>query len=139
MTLLVTPSTRRMLHDLEPVLPEMADVETEGAGRRYLDALRKREMASGAVRTAMDSMTLQLSEAIGSLARRTTVHQSMTPMPLRTISHLVSREDLAKYQAAVAAIPGNGEFRVLVVGPRAPYSFSRLSASGGAHGMNLAD
>ena len=56
MTLIVTPSTRRMLHDLEPVLPDMVEPESEGVGRRYLEALRKREMATAAIKTAMDEL-----------------------------------------------------------------------------------
>jgi hypothetical protein len=139
MTLIVTPSTRRMLHDLDPVLPDMVEPESEGVGRRYLEALRKREMATAEIKTAMDELAGRLAEAAGSLVRRATIHQTVTPMPLRTISHLVSREDLPRYRAAVDSVHGNGEFRFLVIGPRAPYSFSALSDSGGAHGMNLAD
>ena len=139
MTLIITPSTRRMVSDLEPVLPEMVDPDSDGVGHRYLDALRKREMATAAIRTAMDELADQLTQAAGPLARRTTIHQTATPLPLRTISHLVSRNDLAKYQTAVAAVHDSSEFRFLVIGPRAPYSFSALSDSGGAHGMNLAD
>ena len=38
MTLIVTPTTRRMINDLEPVMPEMAEMDTgmPGAGRAYL-------------------------------------------------------------------------------------------------------
>jgi hypothetical protein len=60
-------------------------------------------------------------------------------MPLRTISHLVRREDVPAYREAIETVRGGREFRFLVIGPRAPYSFSALSDSGGAHGMNLAD
>jgi hypothetical protein len=139
MTLIVAPTTRRIVKDLEPVLPEMLEPESEGVGRRYLTALRKREMATGAVRTAMDELAERLTDAVGSIARRTTIHQTVTPMPLRTISHLVARKDLAAYRASLESVHASGEFRFLVIGPRAPYSFSALSDSGGAHGMNLAD
>src|ERR1700749_3183788 len=49
MTLILAPSTKRMVNELKPVLPEMID-EGPGIGRRYLDALRARESATGAVR-----------------------------------------------------------------------------------------
>lgn len=139
MTLIVAPSTRRIVKELEPVLPEMLDAESEGVGRRYLEALRKREMATGAVRAGMDELAEQLTSAVGSIARRTMILQTATPMPLRTISHLVARHDLARYKASLERVHASGEFRFLVIGPRAPYSFSALSDSGGAHGMNLAD
>ncbi|HEY9228898.1 MAG TPA: hypothetical protein VIP11_19760, partial [Gemmatimonadaceae bacterium] len=60
-------------------------------------------------------------------------------MPLRTISYLVARRDVAKYKEAIAGVAAGREFRFLSIGPRAPYSFSALSDSGGAHGMKLAD
>src|SRR5512146_3281722 len=52
MTLILTPSTRRMLRDLEPVLPDLIESETTGMGKAYLNALRAREAATGAVRRA---------------------------------------------------------------------------------------
>jgi hypothetical protein len=67
------------------------------------------------------------------------VHDTSTPMPLRTISHLVLRRDVAAYQSAVAALEGDGQSRFMLIGPRAPYSFSALTDGGSAHGMKLAD
>jgi hypothetical protein len=140
MTLLVTPSTRRMIDDLEPVLPEMFDPKTQGVGRRYLDTLRKREMRSGEISHASDDITRKLVEAAGPLVHRTLDHQTITPMPLRTISHLVARDDVDRYKEAVGAVLSGRDFQFLVIGPRAPYSFCALgSDAGGAHGMNLAD
>ena len=137
MTLIITPSTRRMLRDLEPVLPEMLDASAPG--RAYLESLRKREAATGAVTDAINTLAAALEEAAGSLVRRATVHQAITPLPLRTISHLIAREDVARYKEAITGVRVGGEFRFLLIGPRAPYSFSALSDGGGAHGMKLAD
>jgi hypothetical protein len=139
MTLILTPSTRRMIRDLEPVLPEMFDAETEAPGHRYLDSLRRREAVTGAVKSAMDELAATLSHAAGSLVRRATVLEQVSPLPLRTISHLVGRDDVAAYKAAVTAVEAGGELRYLLIGPRAPYSFSALTDAGGRHGMNLAD
>src|SRR5438046_10072398 len=52
MTLLVTPSTRRMLRDLEPLPPELFEHSTVGVGRRYLESRRRRAVATGDVRDA---------------------------------------------------------------------------------------
>jgi hypothetical protein len=139
MTLIVTPSTKRMIRDLEPVLPEMFDAEGEGPGRRYLDTLRKREAKTGVVNAGIDDLARELSRAAGQLVRRATVLERVAPLPLRTISHLVARQDVAAYRAAVTSIEAGGDVRFLLIGPRAPYSFSALTDSGGRHGMNLAD
>src|SRR6266571_6761191 len=60
MTLLVTPSTRRMLRDLEPVTRLLRDLESSapdafehsspGAGRAYLESLRAKDTATRDVR-----------------------------------------------------------------------------------------
>jgi hypothetical protein len=139
MTLIITPSTRRMIRDLEPVLPEMFDSETEGPGRRYLDSLRRREATTGAIKSAMDELVRSLGRAAGSLVRRMTVLEQVSRLPFRTISHLIPRDQVAEYKAAVAGVEAGGELRFLVIGPRAPYSFSSLTDTGGRHGMNLAD
>jgi hypothetical protein len=139
MTVLITLSTPRMVRDLEPVIPEMLDVNTKGSGRRYLDTLRKREARSGEISEATDDIAERLDEAAAQFVERTLSHQTITPMPLRTISHLVRREDVAAYRDAIARVPKADDYRVLLIGPRAPYSFCALGAdSGGAHGMNLA-
>jgi hypothetical protein len=139
MTLLITPSTRRMIRDLEPVMPDMFDPSTGGVGRQYLEKLRRREMATGAVAHAADDLAERLNAAAMPFVRRAAVHQAVTPLPLRTISHLVGRDDIQPYRDAIGAVDGGKEFRFLVIGPRAPYSFSALSDTGGTHGMNLAD
>jgi hypothetical protein len=139
MTILITLSTPRMVRDLEPVIPETLDAHTKGAGRRYLDTLRKREARTGEISEATGDIAERLDEAAAPFVERTLSHQTITPMPLRTISHLVRREDVAAYRDAIDRVPKASDYRVLLIGPRAPYSFCALgSESGGAHGMNLA-
>jgi hypothetical protein len=140
MTVLITPSTRRMIHDLEPVIPEMLDTHTVGAGRRYLDTLRKREARTGEISVATDDLAEELGAAAKPYVVRTLAHHTVTPMPLRTVSHLVARDHIAAYREALERVANAGDYRFLVIGPRAPYSFCALSEdAGGAHGMNLAD
>ena len=140
MTLIITPSTGRMVSELEPILPEMFDSNSDGVGRRYLDTLRKREMRTGEINEATDHVAEALDEAARPFIRRSLAHQAVTPLPLRTISHLIARSDVEAYQTAVRAVEGEAGFRFLVIGPRAPYSFCGLTAgAAGAHGMNLAD
>lgn len=142
MTLILTPSTKRMMRDLEPVsVPEIVEQEA-GAGRRYLDALRAREAATAAVRRAMDTLAQRLGDAVMRFVRRTADHEQFTRMPLRTISHLVANEVVEQYRDALRTVKAGAEFRFLVVGPRAPYSFCAIGPDGaasGRHGIKLAD
>jgi hypothetical protein len=139
MTILIAPSTRRMLRDLEPVIPEMLEPARPGAGRKYLDTLRAKEAATGSIGRATEELAERIEGATVAFVRRSTVHHTGTPLPLRTISHLVAREDLEDYRLAMNEVDAGAEFRFLVIGPRAPYSFCALKSDGGKHGMNLAD
>jgi hypothetical protein len=140
MTLILTPSARRMIRDLEPVIPEMVDEPGKGVGKRYLETLRAREAATGAVRRALDGLAQRLAEAAQSFVLKVSVVEQFARMPFRSISHLISRDAVEPYRRAVTGVDASKEFQFLVVGPRAPYSFCALGASGGgSHGMKLAD
>ena len=139
MTLVLTPSTRRMLRDLQPVLPELIEGSESGPGKAYLHMLRAREAATGTVRRAMDGLAKRLIEATRSLVRETKTHDQGPRLPLQTLSQLIARPRVEEYQRAVSAVEAGREFRFLVIGPRAPYSFCSLGADGGMHGMKLAD
>lgn len=139
MTIILAPSVKRMVRDLEPVLPEIA-AEGAGAGRRYLETLRAREAAAGAVRRALDGLAQRLGDALQRFARRVSVQENQPPYSFRTISHLVAREEVDQYRTAIDEVRPPSDSRFIVVGPRAPYSFSSLSGgSGSIHGMKLAD
>jgi hypothetical protein len=139
MTLILTPSTRRMLRDLQPVLPELAEEEMRGPGTAYIHKLRARESAAGTVRRAMDVLAKRLTDATRALVRDTKVHDQSPRLPLRTLSQLIARPLVEDYRRAVDAVESGREFRFLLIGPRAPYSFCSLGADGGMHGMKLAD
>jgi hypothetical protein len=139
MTLLLTPSTKRMVNDLQPVLPDMVG-DGPGIGRRYLESLRAREAATGAVRQALDALAQRLAQAAHRFIRRVAVQDNLPRMPFRTVSHLISRDLVDQYRAEIGMVHPTGDFRFLIIGPRAPYSFSALGSAGsGAHGMKLAD
>jgi hypothetical protein len=138
MTLILAPSTKRMVSELVPLLPDMVEDEP-GVGRRYLETLRARETATGAVRQALDALGKRLSEAVDGLVRSVSVQENLAKMPFRAISHLVERELVDRYRDAARAVHPTSDYRFLIVGPRAPYSFSAISSTGGAHGLRLAD
>lgn len=137
MTLILAPSTRRVVADLVPVLPEMVG---EGAGKKYLESLRAREAATGSVRQALDALAQRLSEAAQDFVRRVSVHEDLAKMPMRAISHLIPRDLVDHYRESVGAVHPTADYRFIVVGPRAPYSFATLTDSaGGSHGLRLAE
>ncbi len=139
MTLILTPSTRRVVADLVPVLPEMVG-DDPGVGRRYLEALKQREAATGAVRQALDALAQRLSEAAEGFIQRVSVHENLAKMPMRAISHLIPRDLIDRYRDAVRAVHPTTDYRFLVVGPRAPYSFATLGPSGeGSHGLRVVE
>jgi gas vesicle protein GvpL/GvpF len=139
MTLILTPSTRRMLRDLQPVLPELVEGDMLGPGKAYLHVLRARQAATGTVRRALDALAKRLIEATRSLVRETRTHDQSPRMLLQTLSQLIARPRVEEYQRAVNTVESGREYRFLVIGPRAPYSFCSLGGSGGMHGMKLAD
>lgn len=139
MTLLITPSTRRMLRDLETPVPNSMDAVDESSGRRYLEGLKRREEASEDIREAASHLAAKLSAAAFPFVLRAAEHQPITRLPMVTISHLITRECAEQYRAAVEGVDTGGELRVLIIGPRAPYSFCALGGSAGMHGMKLAD
>jgi hypothetical protein len=54
------------------------------------------------------------------------------------LSHLISRSAVDSYRTTALAAAGEG-FRIVVDGPRAPYSFFLFSPRRGVHGMILAN
>jgi len=139
MTLLVAPSTSRMLRDLEPVLPTSASSSPHGPGRSYLESLRSREDSAGQVRAGAAEFAKRVGAAVGHFVNRATEHQPVTRLPMLTLSHLIARATVDEYRTTAQSVPPGAEFRLLVIGPRAPYSFCALRADdGGGHGMNLA-
>jgi hypothetical protein len=147
MTLLVTPSTRRMLRDLEPVFVGAVESEPDefehaplGPGRAYLEFLRAKGSAVGEMRGALSRLAERITSAVGVFVRSSAKHESVTRMPMVTLSHLIERGAADAYRATATAVPTGQELRVLVIGPRAPYSFCALpNTAHGSHGMNLAD
>jgi hypothetical protein len=147
MTLLVTPSTRRMLRDLEPAFaggggsePDEFEHSPLGPGRTYLESLRAKGAAVSEMRGALSRLAERIAVAVAVFVRRSAEHEAVTRMPMLTLSHLIERGAADAYRATAAAVPTGQELRVLVIGPRAPYSFCALpNTAAGSHGMNLAD
>lgn len=138
MTLIVTPSTRRMLRELEADGP--GDSPAPSPGTAYLNGIRQRERAVAARGSPARRLVERIQQAVSPLVKGQTTHEPVVRRLLLTASHLVDRGASEAYRAAVAGVETGSDLRVLVVGPRAPYSFCAVpETSLGTHGMNLAD
>jgi hypothetical protein len=139
MGVIIAPTLRRALSDLQPVTPSMLDAAERGAGLRYLERVRGRLAATERAGNARDSLAIRVSDAVAALVQaehridpRAEGHGGGT----FSLAHLVNRSRVEEYRSAVAAVPPDREWRLLVTGPHAPYSF--CAATGGTGGMILA-
>lgn len=119
MTLLLTLAAPRE-EDLQPLPPAGAEL---GTGRRYLEMLRAREDTARKFSENLDHLSDGLVAAVRGFIRQSSV-QDGVKRPFRTISHLIEREDVAAYTEAARAAQMPAECRMLVIGPRAPYTFT---------------
>lgn len=144
MTLLFAPTTRRALRELQPnatpAASSAAAARAAGPGRGYLEALRARDNRRQEIASLASELAARVSSAVAPLVRRSLEHTAVAELPLLTVSHLVSREVAEEYRRRAESVVCGDEVRVLVIGPRAPYSFCTLSGGAtGTHGMKLAD
>lgn len=138
MTLILTPSTGRMLRELDG--ETAAHQDGSAPGTQYLNRLRRREQAVAASGSPARRLLERIQQAVAPWVKGETTHEPVVRRLLLTASHLVERGASAGYRAAVARVVTGSDLRVLVVGPRAPYSFCAVRDNSlGTHGMNLAD
>ncbi|HEY2376622.1 MAG TPA: GvpL/GvpF family gas vesicle protein [Gemmatimonadaceae bacterium] len=95
--------------------------EEPSAGRRYLEVVRERTRAADERRAAADALTDRVTVAVSEVARDE--RRSLSKEPV-AIAHLVRRADLEHYRRALAGVNAGPSLRIVVAGPRAPYSFA---------------
>jgi hypothetical protein len=141
MTLLFAPTTRRALRELQPAAQATASSgHGAGIGRSYLDALRARDDRRHEIASLASELAGSVTAAVAPLVRRSLEHTAVAELPLLTVSHLITRDAAEEYRRRAESVPASDEIRILVIGPRAPYSFCTLSGGAtGTHGMKLAD
>lgn len=90
--------------------------DAAGRGRAYLEQLRSQPERVGAI---ADRIEAELRPLAGEARRR---GEGAT----LALSHLTSRAQVDSYRAQTLALAG-AAYRIVIDGPRAPYSFSRFS------------
>ena len=113
--LLVPTNGSRPAGDSRPLRNEPS------AGRRYLEVVRKRTRNEEQLRIAAEQLAARVTAAVKGIVRGET--RVLSPQ-LLSIAHLVGRADLQRYRDTLAGVTPGPQFKILVAGPRAPYSFA---------------
>lgn len=99
-----------------------------GVGRAYMDRLRDRQQGSAALRRKAEFLQARVSRAVDAVVREEVCSTVMPGTHSFSLSHLVAREAVGQYRLAVdSLVQGDPSLRLLVSGPWAPYSFTRIS------------
>jgi hypothetical protein len=92
----------------------------ESRGRQYLEQIRSRPARAGSIADRV----VEALTAVGGEAR-------VRPAADRVaVSHLIPRDRMVRYREAAQAAAGDG-YRIVIDGPRAPYSFATFRPRGG--------
>lgn len=107
------------------VAPPVPASDDTAPGRAYLEGLRARTNRERHLRTALEALRQRVSGALGPLSRGeiAEIRGSERALAL-SVSYLVERGGEARFRAAVADVARDAAARLVVAGPRAPYSFA---------------
>lgn len=108
------------------------------AGRRYLEALRVRAHSDDRARAQAEAALERASSVVRPLVREES--RARGAQGSWSASHLVPRDAVSGYREAIRQLGHVGEFRLIVSGPRGPYSFvSEASAARKGHDSGKLD
>jgi hypothetical protein len=97
------------------------------SGREYLARLRDRHAVERAWRDEAGFLQQRVANAVRGLVRGEVRSASRRPAGSVSVSHLVERDVVARYRAALCAVAGDAATsRVAISGPWAPYSFAEI-------------
>jgi hypothetical protein len=97
------------------------------AGRRYLEAIRERTQSVERLQEAADRLARRLGSTVARMVRGEARRSDSSSIV--SVAHLVDRADLDRYRRAVAGLTTDNDFKIVVAGPRAPYSFAAESTA----------
>ncbi len=113
------------------------DASVPGAGRRYLAALREQERERKHWADAVGRHIGSIEAELGALVRGTARVEPRRGVAAG-VAHLVPRESVSRYREIVRGHTAPTDFRLVIAGPRAPYSFADDGTTG-TDGTILAD
>lgn len=116
---------------VEPAHRNAGDPPGGGAGRAYLEALRRRERRRVERRRRGEAVARELAGELGSLVRDERIDGPSAEGELVRIAHLVGHEDVERHAERVRALrerhPG---LTIVTSGPWPPYSFTPQDGDG---------
>jgi gas vesicle protein GvpL/GvpF len=92
-----------------------------GPGRRYLESIRERTRSEELRYRGANSVADRVSEAVSRFARG---EVRSTSSSVLSLAHLVWLGDVTAYRRTLSELDVGSEFRIIVGGPRAPYTFA---------------
>ena len=99
----------------------------ESPGRAYLAAARTRVRREAASRREAEILQGRIATAVAPLVRGEVLAPGRASSETLSLSHLISRDAVGTYRAAVRALrDSDPALRLLVTGPWAPYTFVTL-------------
>jgi len=103
-------------------------------GRAYLQRVRARTDRERHLRSALEALRERVSRALGPLARGEVAEIRGTEKALAlSISFLVERGGETQFRRTVDEVAREAAARLVVAGPRAPYSFAPEASPSAAH------
>jgi hypothetical protein len=99
----------------------LPDRDAPDVGRRYLEMVRQRARRAEADQAALEALVSEVRSKVREVARGES--RGRGAHGVVSIAHLMRRDDVARYRDALGSLPEPNGFRLIVSGPRAPYSF----------------
>jgi len=122
MAVLLVPNAERV-----ETVADRPQRDEPAAGRRYLEAIRKRTRSAERRRAAADHLAERLASAVAPMIRGEARRSDSSGV--MSVAHLVDVADLERYRRMVVQLSTDNDFRIVVAGPRAPYSFAVETAA----------
>lgn len=112
-----------------PVAVDASPSDTSLPGHRYLDAVRARAAVEQRQRARVLEQIAAIQDSVRSLVRASSPPEIGRGRVTGSIAHLVTPAHVAAYRTAAMASDVAPEFRMVIAGPRAPYSFCSADAN----------
>lgn len=123
---LVEMSVCTLLPGMPPARPQTDATSRPGTpGTAYLRQLRASADRERHLRVALDALRARVTSALGAIARgeHAEVRGGEDALAL-SVAYLIQREDESRFRDTVQRVARESAARLVVAGPRAPYSFA---------------
>ena len=114
----------RVIIELSREQESVPVAEERTPGMAYMQELRRKRGMEQIVQASALAVRRRLTETVGAFVRGEAFVLDLSPVAILTVSHLIDRDSVSGYRAALhGAAPGAQVERFVVCGPVAPYQF----------------